>query len=78
MLPAWKISTTPDAHLVNSMLDDAIRTLNDNEHPIVYTDQGCHYGRAGYPEWKKPVFTDLCQRRNVHRITRLVKAFSAD
>jgi len=43
MLPAWKISTTPDAHLANSMLDDAIRTLNDNEHPIVHTDQGCHY-----------------------------------
>jgi len=43
MLPAWKISTAPDAQLVNSMLDDAIRTLNDNEHPIVHTDQGCHY-----------------------------------
>ncbi|WP_407672849.1 hypothetical protein [Pectinatus frisingensis] len=27
MLPTWKISTVPDANLVNSMLDDAIRTL---------------------------------------------------
>jgi len=41
MIPAWKISTTPDARLVNSMLDDAIGTLSDKEHPLIHTDRGC-------------------------------------
>ncbi|WP_422678822.1 IS3 family transposase [Clostridium thermosuccinogenes] len=48
MLPAWRISTTPDAQLVNSMLDDAISTLNNNEHPIIHTDQDCHYRWPGW------------------------------
>ena len=42
MLPAWKIGTTPDASLVNGMIDDAISTLRNNEHPLVHTDRGCH------------------------------------
>lgn len=29
----------PDAELVNTMLDDAITTLKENEHPIVHTEQ---------------------------------------
>lgn len=41
MLPIWKIGTVPDAALVNSMLDDAICTLNKNEHPLVHIDRGC-------------------------------------
>lgn len=48
MLPAWKISTTPDACLVNSMLDDAISTLRDKEHPLIHTDRGCHYRWPGW------------------------------
>lgn len=48
MLPAWKISTTPDACLVNSMLDDAINTLSDKEHPLIHTDRGCHYRWPGW------------------------------
>ena len=48
MLPAWKISTTPDARLVNSMLDDAIDTLSDKEHPLIHTDRGCHYRWPGW------------------------------
>ncbi|OPX41837.1 integrase core domain protein [Ruminiclostridium hungatei] len=48
MLPAWKIGTTPDASLVNDMLDDAISTLGDNEHPLVHTDCGSHYRWPGW------------------------------
>jgi transposase InsO family protein len=48
MLPAWKISTTPDARLVNSMLDDAISTLSEKEHPLIHTDRGCHYRLPGW------------------------------
>lgn len=48
MLPAWKISTAPDADLVNSMLDDAVSTLRENEQPLVHTDCGCHYRWPGW------------------------------
>lgn len=48
MLPAWRISTTPDAMLVNSMLDDAVRTLDKTEHPLIHTDRGCHYRWPGW------------------------------
>jgi len=48
MLPAWRISTKPDASLVNNMLDDAIDTLGDKEHPLIHTDRGCHYRWPGW------------------------------
>lgn len=48
MLPAWRISTTPDACLVNSMLDDAISTLCGKERPLIHTDRGCHYRWPGW------------------------------
>ncbi|MCI1750791.1 MAG: IS3 family transposase [Megasphaera cerevisiae] len=48
MLPTWKISTVPDANLVNSMLDDAISTLKEKEKPFVHTDRGCHYRLPGW------------------------------
>lgn len=48
MLPTWRISTTPDACLVNSMLDDAIHTLGEEERPLIHTDRGCHYRWPGW------------------------------
>ncbi len=48
MIPSWKSGTVPDANLVNSMLDDAINILNDNEHSLVHTDRGCHYRWSGW------------------------------
>lgn len=44
---SWTIGTSPDAELVNTMLDGAIGTLADDEHPIVHTDRGCHYRWPG-------------------------------
>jgi transposase InsO family protein len=35
---SWTIGTSPDAELVNTMLDDAICSLTDGEHPIVHSD----------------------------------------
>ena len=32
------------------MLGNAIDTLNDNEHPLVHSDRGCHYR---WPDWIK-------------------------
>jgi transposase InsO family protein/transposase-like protein len=48
MLPAWRISTSPDAALVNGMLEDALSTLSKNECPLIHTDRGCHYRWPGW------------------------------
>lgn len=47
---AWEISTKPDAHLTNNMLDRAIETLPPGAHPIIHTDRGCHYRWPGWIE----------------------------
>lgn len=49
-VPSWTIGTSPDANLVNSMLDNAIALLNKDEHPIVHSDRGCHYRWPGWIE----------------------------
>ena len=38
MLPAWTISTAPNAALVNEMLDKAIATLSKEEYPLIHSD----------------------------------------
>lgn len=44
----WTIGTSPNAELVNTMLKNAIATLDAEEKPIVHSDRGCHYR---WPEW---------------------------
>lgn len=46
----WTIGEHPNAALVNEMLDKAILTLNEDEHPIVHSDRGCHYRWPGWIE----------------------------
>jgi len=48
MAVSWTIGKSPDAELVNTMLDDAICNLTDAEHPIVHSDRGCHYRWPGW------------------------------
>ena len=48
MVISWTIGTSPDAELVNTMLDDAIGNLRGGEHPITHTDRGCHYRWPGW------------------------------
>ena len=47
---SWTIGTSPNAELANTMLDIAIETLSENEHPIVHTDRGGHYRWPGWIE----------------------------
>ena len=47
---AWTIGIHPDAELVNTMLDQAITTLKENEKPIVHSDRGAHYRWTGWIE----------------------------
>jgi len=48
MAVSWTIGTSPDAELVNTMLDDAIGSLQYGERPIVHTDRGSHYRWPGW------------------------------
>jgi putative transposase len=48
LVVSWTIGTSPDAELVNTMLDDAICNLTDEEHPIIHSDRGCHYRWPGW------------------------------
>src|SRR5690606_1579391 len=45
---AWTIGTSPDARLVNTMLDHAIGTLQPGEQPIIHSDRGSHYRWPGW------------------------------
>lgn len=47
---SWTVGTSPNAELVNTMLDNAISLLKEDEHPIVHSDRGCHYR---WPGWIK-------------------------
>ena len=48
LLVNWNISTSPDAVLVNSMLDDAAKLLSVGEKPIIHSDRGVHYRWPGW------------------------------
>ena len=50
---AWTIGTHPNEKLVNTMLDNAIATLKEGEHPIIHSDRGCHYRWPGWIERTK-------------------------
>lgn len=62
MVPCWTIGTSPDAALVNRMLDQAISGLEKGERPLIHSDRGCHYRRPG---WIRQGLNALCQRKDV-------------
>jgi transposase InsO family protein/transposase-like protein len=46
---SWSIGTSPDADLVNTMLDSAVETVADSDdRPIVHSDRGSHYRWPGW------------------------------
>lgn len=48
MVVSWTIGTSPDAELVNTMLDQAIAGLEEEESPVVHSDRGSHYRWPGW------------------------------
>lgn len=48
LITSWAIGTSPDAELVNTMLDRAIATLGKGERPVVHSDRGGHYRWPGW------------------------------
>lgn len=59
MCVAWTQSTSPNAELVNSMLDAAASKLPEGEHPVSHSDRGCHYR---WPGW-----IERCERYGITR-----------
>lgn len=47
---SWTIGQSPDANLVNTMLDEAVLTLKEDEKPLVHSDRGAHYRWPGWIE----------------------------
>lgn len=47
LVVSWSIGTRPDATLVNTMLDDALDTLNEHDKPVIHSDRGGHYRWPG-------------------------------
>lgn len=50
MAVTWTIGTSPNADMVNSMLDEAASLLKEREYPIIHSDRGCHYRWPGWIE----------------------------
>jgi len=49
MVVSWSIGTSPDAELVNTMLDAAVETVMESGNkPIVHSDRGGHYRWPGW------------------------------
>jgi transposase InsO family protein len=49
LVVSWIIGTRPNAELVNTMLDEAIKTVaNSNKRPVVHSDRGAHYRWPGW------------------------------
>ena len=49
MVVSWTLGTSPDAELVNTMLDAAIETVAETtERPVVHSDRGGHYRWPGW------------------------------
>ena len=48
MVISWSIGTSPDADLVNEMLDAAIETVEDEKNTIIHSDRGGHYRWPGW------------------------------
>ncbi len=49
LVVSWTIGTSPDAELVNTMLDAAIETVTEtSDRPVVHSDRGGHYRWPGW------------------------------
>ena len=49
MVISWSIGIRPDAKLVNTMLEAAIKTVaNCDDLPVVHSDRGAHYRWPGW------------------------------
>ena len=45
---SWTIGTSPNAILVNTMIDIALAQIPDNIYLIIHSDRGAHYRWPGW------------------------------
>jgi putative transposase len=64
MVISWSIGTSPDAELVNRMLDAAIDTVKDAKNTIIHSDGGGHYR---WPGWLSRVSKASLTRSMSHK-----------
>ena len=70
------VGRSPNAALVNAMLDQAIAVLPEGQRPIIHTDRGCHYRWPGWIErMERTGLTRSMSKKDVPLIIRHVKAF---
>ena len=50
LVVSWTVGPSPNAALVNTMLDQAIANLPEGRHPVIHSDRGCHYRWPGWIE----------------------------
>lgn len=48
---AYKLAQRPLAAMVKSMLDDAVKNLSTQEHPLLHSDQGWQYQMPRWQRW---------------------------
>ena len=72
----WTVGRSPNAALVNTMLDQAIAALPEVQHPIIHTDRGCHYRWPGWIErMERTGLTRSMSKKDVPLTIRHVNAF---
>lgn len=56
---SWRIGTSPNAEMANSMLEEACSQLADGDRPVCHSDRGCHYR---WPGWVR-----ICKEHGIIR-----------
>lgn len=76
---SWTIGIHPDAELVNTMLDEAIATLKDDEKPLVHSDRGAYYRWPGWiSRMSEAGLTRSMSKKGAHQTILLVKVSLED
>lgn len=77
MVHSWTIGTSPNAQLVNNMLEKALANLRPSEHPIIHSDRQTEdvitAGRTGSSELMIQISPDPCPEKVARQIISLVK-----
>lgn len=48
MIQSWTVSTSPNAELVNDMLNYCHSKIKEEDKPIIHSYRGCHYRWPGW------------------------------
>ena len=71
---SWSIRISPTADLANTMLDEAISLLRNDEHPVVHSDRGSHYRWLGWIDrMKEAGLIRSMSKKDVPQMIRPVK-----